>query len=114
MATITDLFLSASTDGKGIKIVPTATAGTLLHTSDATAKDEITLWIYNGHTANVDITVEFGGVTVPDNTIVMTIPYKDGMYLVIPGTFLQNSLTVNAFASVANVLTAYGRIRRYS
>ena len=41
MATFTKLKLSGSTDGKAIKVVQTATAGTTIHTAHATALDEI-------------------------------------------------------------------------
>ena len=60
--------LSGSTDGLGILIAATATAGTLVHTAVAGTTagtfDRITLFAYNGHTAAVVLTVEFGGVTV--------------------------------------------------
>jgi len=108
--------LSNSTNGKGIKVVATATSGTLIHTAVTGTTDgsydEIWLYAYNGHTANVDLTIEFGGATVPDNTIVQTIPYKQGLFLVVSGLILQNSLEVRAFASVANVVTISGFVNR--
>ena len=104
--------LSGSTDGKPIKVVATATAGTTIHTSVAGqvagTYDEVWIWAYNGHTANVTLTIEFGGADVPDQNIVVTIPFKSGLVLVIPGLILQNAMVVKAFASIANVITLSG------
>jgi len=104
--------LSGSTDGKAIKITQTATAGDTIHTAiagtTAGTYDEIWLWAYNGHTADVVLTIEFGGATVPDQNIVVTIPFKSGLIPVVPGLLLQNGMVVKAFASVANVITLIG------
>ena len=104
--------LSGSTDGKAIKVVQTATAGDTIHTAvagtTAGTYDEIWIWAYNGHTADVVLTIEFGGATVPDQNIVMTIPAKAGLLLVVPGLILQNGMVVKAFAGTANVITLSG------
>jgi hypothetical protein len=104
--------LSGSTDGKPIKVVQTATAGDTIHTAVAGTTagtfDEIWLWAYNGHTANVVLTIEFGGATVPDQNIVVTIPFKEGLFAVVPGLILQNGMVVKAFAAMANVITISG------
>lgn len=104
--------LSGSTDGKPIKITQTATAGDTIHTSvagtTAGTYDEIWLWAYNGHTADVVLTIEFGGATVPDQNIVVTVPFKSGLVPVVPGLILQNGMVVKAFAASANVVTLMG------
>ena len=104
--------LSGSTNGKAIKVVQTATAGDTIHTAVAGTTpgtyDEIWIWAYNGHTADVVLTIEFGGASVPDQNIVMTIPFKSGLFPVVPGFLLQNGMVVKAFASVANVVTLNG------
>ena len=106
--------LSASTNGKPIKVVATATAGTTIHTAVAGTTDgtydEIWLYAYNGHTTAVTLTIEFGGATVPDQNIVITLPSKSGLNLIVPGLILQNGLVVAAFASVANVITISGYV----
>lgn len=106
--------LSGSTDGKPIKVVQTATAGDTIHTAvagtTAGTYDEIWLYAYNGHTADVVLTIEFGGATVPDQNIVVTIPYKSGLQLVVPGLILQNGMVVKAFAATANVITISGYV----
>lgn len=104
--------LSGSTDGRGIKVVQTGTLGTTIHTAvagtTAGTLDEIWLWAYNGHTADVVLTIEFGGVTVPDDVSVVTVPYKAGEFLVVPGWVLQNAKVVTAFAATANVIAIRG------
>jgi hypothetical protein len=112
MATFSKIKLSESTDGLPVKVVQTATAGTLIHTAHATALDEVWLYAYNGHSADVVLTVEFGGATVPDQNIVLTISTKSGLALVVPGLILTNSKTLKAFAATANVITLSGYINR--
>ena len=105
--------LSGSTSGMGIKVVATATAGTLIHTAvaGATNLDEVWLWVVNTHTAAVDLTLEWGGVTDPDSLInVDSIPVESGLTLVAPGLLLNGGLIVRAFGSVANVLIIYGYV----
>lgn len=113
MATISKVIPSGSTDGKPVKIVATATAGTLWHTADPTAKDEIYLYLTNTDTVDRLVTVEFGGATAPDWNVVFTVPTKDTI-LAVPGIPLTNSTTVKAFAAAANVVNMFGYINRIS
>ena len=110
MATFTKKKLSGSTNGRGIKVVTTATTGTTIHTAVAgtTDFDEVWLFAYNGHTANVVLTIEFGGVSVPDDNIKVTLVWQAGLQLIVPGLILQNECVVRAFASVANVVVITG------
>lgn len=112
MATYTKVKLSGSTDGKGIKVVPTETAGTTIHTAHATALDEIYLYAVNSQAAAVKLTLEWGEATAPDGNIEVTIPGESGLYLVIPGLLLTNSLVVAAFAGTANVIIIHGFVNR--
>jgi hypothetical protein len=108
--------LSGSTNGKSVKSGATATAGTTVHTAVAgtTSWDEIYVWITNTSASAVDLTIEFGGVTDPDNLIVKTlsIPAKSPPMPVLTGQMLQNGLVVGMFASTANVLLATGYVNR--
>jgi len=103
--------LSGSTDGKPIKVVQTATAGTAIHTAvagtTAGTYDEIWLWAQNNHTVDVVLTIEFGSADV-ENNIIVTIPFKSGLVPVVPGFILQNEATVKAFAATANVISIHG------
>lgn len=112
MATFTKTLLSGSTNGKGVKVVATATAGTTIHTAHATAQDEMWLYAHNSSAASVVLTVEFGGTVSPDNTIEVTVPTKDGLVLVVPGVPLTGSVVVRAFAASANVIVLYGYVNR--
>jgi len=112
MATFSKVQLSGGTTGKNIKVAATATPGTLVHTASTTPIDEIWLWAVNTDTADRTLTIEFGGVASPDDTIILTIPFKTGLVLVIPGLTLTNSLVVRAFASVTNVVDVNGFVNR--
>lgn len=112
MATYSKVQLSGGTTGKNVKVVATATAGTLIHTAHATSIDELWLWCVNSDTVDRKLTIEFGGVAAPDDLIEVTIPAEDGAYLVIPGWTLTNSLVVRAFAASANVLVINGYVNR--
>lgn len=104
--------LSGSTDGRGVLVVATVTPGTTVHTAVAGTGidnyDEVWIWIYNGHTAAVLVTVEFGGATVPNDNIVNTITNKVGLVLMVPGIPLQNTDVVKIFAATTNVCVAFG------
>ena len=110
MATYTKELLSGSTNGKAIKVVQTATLGTTIHTAvpGASAWDEVWLYAFNSHSADVMLTIEWGGVTDPDDIVEVTIPAQAGWVPIVPGFLLQNSLVITAFASVANVITIQG------
>jgi len=108
--------LSGSTNGKPIKIVATATAGTAIHTAvvgtTAGTWDEIWLFVQNNHTEAVVLTIEFGSADAPDGNIILTLASKSGLQLVLPGLILQNEMTVKAFASVTNVISVSGFINK--
>ena len=108
--------LSGSTNGKPIKIAATATLGTTIHTAIAgtSGMDEIYCWVTNTSGSSVNLTVEFGGATSPDNHLVDAYPIPANS-LPIPictGQNLQNGLVVTMFASTANVLVVTGHINR--
>lgn len=110
--TVEPLVLSGSTSGKGIKIVETASPGTLIHTAHATKLDRIFLSVYNSHTAAVVLTIQWGGTTSPEDDTKETINPKLGEILVIAGRLLTGGLVVRAHASVANVLVISGEVER--
>ncbi len=104
---------SGSTDGQGVKIAATATAGTLFHTSLVTAgvTDEIWLWLNNTSASDVVVTIEFGGPTAPDQNVIQTVPAKSTI-LAIPGFILLNTKTCKAFAATGNVVNMIGYVNR--
>jgi hypothetical protein len=108
---ITKVKLSGSTDGRGVKVVQTATAGTTIHTADATALDEIWLYAVNTFATAVKLTLEWGNASTDDN-IELAIPGESGLVLVTPGLLLTNSLVVKGFAGTANVIIIHGYVHR--
>ncbi len=113
MATISKQLLSGSTQGKGVKVTQTATAGDTIHTavSGTTDIDECFVFCTNTDTSAILLTLEWGGVTAPDNHIQATIAAGQTQ-LVATGLPLQNGLIIKAFAGTANKLIIYGYVNR--
>ena len=120
MATFTKVLLSASSQGKPIKVAATATTGTTIHATGTSSSilDEVWLYAYNSATGPVALTVEYGGVTAPDQNIVISIPATSGLTLVVPGLLLTGTgsaaNTITAFAGTTNVITVSGYVNRIS
>lgn len=117
MAVYSKQILSGSVDGRAIKVVPTSSPGTLIHTGSATPTTLDVVWLYcqNTDTTPRKLTVEWGGVTAPDDLIEITIPAESGLTLVAPGLVLKGNaspLVIRAFAATANVLTIHGYVNR--
>jgi hypothetical protein len=113
MATYSKHVLSGSTSGKPISVAATATPGTIVHTSHATALDEVWLYAVNTSTSSVKLTIEFGGTTSAEN-IEITIPPEGGLTLVIPGLIITGSNIVRSFAATTNVVSVSGYVNRIS
>jgi hypothetical protein len=113
-ATYTKQKLSGSTNGKGIKVAATGSAGTSVHTavSGTTDWDEVWIYVMNSDEASVDLTLEFGGTSDPDNLIKCSVPALSGLQLVVPGLVLNNGQVVAAYADITNVLVIYGFVNR--
>lgn len=114
MATYTAQIPSGSTNGKMVKIVPTSTAGTLLHTAHATDIDEVYIWAVNSSGSDVKLTIEFGGATSPDCLIEKTIVAEDGLALIVPGIRVTGGIEIRAFAATANVIMCAVNVNRIS
>jgi hypothetical protein len=115
MATYSKKLLSGSTNGKGIKVAATATAGTVIHTAVAgtSSLDEVWLYAHNTSATAVKLTLEWGGVAAPDDHIEINIGAEGtGLILVAPGILLQNGLIVRAFAGTGNVINIFGYVNR--
>jgi hypothetical protein len=116
MPTITPVLLSGSTSGRNVKAVATATPGTLIHTAVAgsTSFDEVWLYAENTSAASVTLTIEAGGVTSPDDLIILTVPGQSGLVNVIPGNRYNGGVAIRAFASSANLVVLSGNVNRYT
>jgi hypothetical protein len=108
--------LSGSIYGLPILVAATATPGTLIHTATSVdiQRDNIYLWVSNLHTVDVDLTLEWGGVTDPTHLLMkaVSIPAKSPPTQLVFGFQLQMGYIVRAFASVANKLQFVGYIER--
>ena len=116
MATYSKEFLSGSTNGRGVKVAATASAGTTIHAAHASAKDETWLWAINDTGSAVLLSIEFGGTTDPDDLVTVSVPAQgEPATLVVPGLVLSNSLVVKAFSAPAGgigAITLFGFVNR--
>lgn len=115
MASYSKQLLSGSTNGKGIKVAATATAGTTIHTAVAGTSSIDEIWLYANNTSSsaVKLTLEWGEATAPDGNIEINIGAEGaGMILIAPGIPLQNGLVIKAFAATANVINIFGYVNR--
>lgn len=117
MATFSKDILSASTNGRAIKVAATGTPGTTIHTGSTTTTtyDEVWLYAQNTDTTARKLTVEWGNTTSPDDLIEITVPAESGLMLVVPGLIIKGAATalvVRAFAATANVITIHGYVNR--
>lgn len=118
MATYSKVKLSGSTNGRGVKVVATATAGTTIHATSTSASvlDEVWLYAYNSDTTAITLTIEWGGTTSPDDQIKVSVPPTAGVMLVVPGLVLSGTgsaaSTVAAFAGTTNKIVITGYVNR--
>jgi hypothetical protein len=113
MATYSKNILSGSTDGRQIKVVATASSGTLIHTAHATALDEIWLYAVNDTATDRLLTIQWGGTTATDDDIEFTVKAQNGLYLIVPGLLLTGGTVVRAFcAAAANAIQISGYVNR--
>jgi hypothetical protein len=112
--TVSRIPLSGSTHGRGIKIAATASTGTTVHTatSSTTDCDVVTLYAYNSSGSAVNLTLQWGGTSTPDDDIKLSIPATSGLTLVAPDLVLRNSLVLAAYAGTTNVITIHGFVNR--
>jgi hypothetical protein len=117
MATYSKLVLSGSTDGQGILVAATTSAGTTIHTGSATATTYDEIWIYavNSSASNVKLTIEWGTTTAPNGNIELTVLPEAGLVTIVPGLVLKGNATplvVRAFAATADVVVVHGFVNR--
>jgi hypothetical protein len=117
VATYTKEVLSGSTDGAGILVAATASAGTTIHTAStvATNFDEVWLYAVNTDTTARKLTIEWATTTAPNGNIEFTVQPENGLYLIVPGLVLKGNATplvIRAFAATANTIVVHGYVNR--
>jgi hypothetical protein len=114
MATFSKTILSGSTNGRPVLVNTTSSNTLVVHTASTNTSVQHEIWIYAMNTDTTDrkLTLEFGGVTSPDDLIEQTITAEGGLLLVIPGLILSGNAstapTITAFANTANVVSVLG------
>lgn len=117
MTTYSKEKLSASTNGRQVKVAATGTPGTTIHTASAIpgVTDEIYVFAVNTDTVPRELTIEWGGVTSPDDHVPITLAPRAGKVVVIGGDLLLGNATpliVKAFCATANVIVLSGYVNR--
>ena len=116
MPVLSKIPLSGSTNGRAVQVSATGSPGTTIHTGSTTTTtiDEVWLYAVNSGTADVKLTVEYGGTGVGD-TIEVTIPAESGLVPIVPGLIIvgaATALVVRAFAGTASVINLFGYVNR--
>ena len=116
MPTYSKVKLSASTSGRPIKVAATGSAGTTIHSTIGTASiDEVYIYANNTDTVTRTLTIQWGGTTSPDDSIVVGIAAQAGIFLVVPGLIVVDTgstVTIRAFANAANIINITGYVNR--
>tara|TARA_Y100001963_G_scaffold98493_1_gene135433 strand:- start:4 stop:357 length:354 start_codon:yes stop_codon:yes gene_type:complete len=116
MPTYTEHLLSGSTKGMGISMTGTGTGSAdTIHTTPAGASnhDCLVLSAVNTHTSSVTLTIEFGG-TAATTLIPVELAADAGLQRVVDLEPLNDGAVVKGFASVADKVNIFGRVRRYN
>lgn len=115
MATASKQKLSASTDGKGIKVTtasPLDGSDTTIHTatSGTTDWDLVTLFAVNPSDSDIELFLGWGGTTDPDNLLRQMIPSRAGLVLLVADLPIQNGAVIVASAATTNQIVIYGYV----
>jgi hypothetical protein len=73
------------------------------------------LYAVNSSASAVKLTIEWGGVSSPDDLLELSIAAESGLVLVSPGLVIKGNATpllVRAFAATANVINIAGYVNR--
>jgi hypothetical protein len=73
------------------------------------------LYAVNSSASAVKLTIEWGGVSSPDDLIELSIAAESGLVLVSAGLVIKGNATpllVRAFAATANVINIAGYVNR--
>lgn len=104
--------LGGSTDGLPIPVAATATPGTTLHTAGSLGYEKVWLWAANVTTSVAHLTIEWGGVTDPDDHLVKgySIPANSPPIPIAVGLIIQNLKVIRAFCDVASAINISGYV----
>lgn len=118
MASFSKVLLSGSTQGRGISVVATSFAGTLIHATGTSSsiQDEVWLYAVNSWTSDIKLYIQFGGTTSPNDEIEFTVKAENGLYLIVPGLVITGTgsaaNTIGAYASGSGYINIFGYVNR--
>ena len=121
MATYSKIFFTgcaADEGGTGIALAVDSGAFTTIHTTTTTAAtlDEIWLYAVNSHSADLKVTLQFGGDQEPEDFIEYTVAAEAGLVLLVPGLILQGKtstgLIVKGACATGDEVAVYGYVNR--
>lgn len=105
--------LSASTSGRPVPVVATASTGTTIHTAIAGAAlfDSMFLWATNASGASATLTLEWGATGTGNKLCdAVNIPPNGVPKLIADGQTLNGGVLVTAFSSVASAINLTGYV----
>ena len=121
MATYSKVFFSGcATDqgGTGIALAVDSGTYTTIHTTTTTATtlDEIWLYAVNSHSADLKVTLRFGGDQEPEDYIEYTVAAEAGLVLLVPGLILQGKTSTGQIlqgaCATGDEVAVYGYVNR--
>jgi len=115
-----EFFTGCATDegGTGIALAIDSGTFTTIHTTTTTAStlDEIWMYAVNSHSADLKVTIRFGGVEEPEDYIEYTVATEAGLVLIVPGLILQGKastgLIILGAAATGDEVAVYGYVNR--
>ena len=117
MANFTAIIPSGSTNGRPIKVVATATAGTTVHTATNSGADVDEVWIWANaiNAAGANLSIIHGTQTDMEQQTNHRIPGGfGGSVCVMAGRRFSGGIVLTATASTANVINLEVNINRIS
>ena len=115
-----EFFTGCATDegGTGIALAIDSGTFTTIHTTTTTTTtlDEIWMYAVNSHSADLKVTIRFGGVEEPEDYIETTVTAESGLVLLVPGLILQGKASTGQIilgaAATGDEVAVYGYVNR--
>jgi hypothetical protein len=115
-----EFFTGCATDqgGTGIALAIDSGTFTTIHATPTTTTtlDEIWMYAVNSHSADLKVTIRFGGVEEPEDYIETTVTAESGLVLLVPGLILQGMASTGQIilgaAATGDEVAVYGYVNR--
>ena len=115
-----EFFTGCATDqgGTGIALAIDSGTFTTIHATPTTTTtlDEVWLYAVNSHSADLKVTMRFGGVEEPEDYIETTVTAESGLVLLVPGLILQGMASTGQIilgaAATGDEVAVYGYVNR--